>query len=74
MARGKPDINIERCKGCALCVSACPESILDLSENFNKQGHHYATCTDADRCTACMSCAIICPDAAIEIWRFAKAG
>ena len=73
MAKGKPDINSERCKGCGLCVTACPESILELSETFNKQGHHYAACVDPDRCTACMFCAIICPDSAIEIWRFAKA-
>ena len=74
MARGKPEINSERCKGCGLCVKACPEAILELAESFNKQGHHYAVCVDLDRCTACMSCAIICPDTAIEIWRFAKAG
>jgi 2-oxoglutarate ferredoxin oxidoreductase subunit delta len=73
LARGKPDINTERCKGCALCVGACPESILELAETFNKQGHHYAVCVSPERCTACMSCAIVCPDMAIEIWRFAKA-
>ena len=73
MARGKPDINSERCKGCGLCVRACPESILELAESFNKQGHHYAVCVSPERCTACMSCAIVCPDTAIEIWRYAKA-
>jgi len=74
LAKGKPDINSERCKGCGLCVKACPESILELSENFNEQGHHYAVCVSPERCTACMFCAIICPDTAIEIWRLAKAG
>jgi 2-oxoglutarate ferredoxin oxidoreductase subunit delta len=73
LAKGKPDINSERCKGCGLCVTACPESILEMSETFNKQGHHYAVCVDPGRCTACMFCAIMCPDSAIEIWRFAKA-
>ena len=73
MARGKPDINSERCKGCGLCVRACPESILELAESFNKQGHHYAVCVSPERCTACMSCAIVCPDTAIEIWRYANA-
>ncbi len=73
MAKGKPDINSERCKGCGLCVKACPEAILELAEKFNKQGHHYAVCVSPERCTACMFCATICPDTAIEIWRFAKA-
>jgi len=73
LARGKPEINTERCKGCGLCVKACPEAILELAESFNEQGHHYAVCFDPDRCTACMSCAIVCPDTAIEILRFAKA-
>jgi len=74
LAKGKPDIDSERCKGCGLCVKACPESILELAEGFNEQGHHYAVCVSPERCTACMFCAIICPDTAIEIWRFAKAG
>lgn len=74
MSRGKPEIDSERCKGCGLCVKACPEAILELAEAFNNKGHHYAVCASPDRCTACMFCAIICPDTAIEIWRFAKAG
>lgn len=71
MARGKPEINPERCKGCRLCVSVCPVGILAMSEQFNKQGQPYSVCTDTEKCTACMSCAIICPDSAIQIWRYA---
>jgi 2-oxoglutarate ferredoxin oxidoreductase subunit delta len=74
LAKGKPVIDRERCKGCALCVGACPERILELAEEFNRQGHHYVECMDPQRCTACMSCAIICPDSAIEIWRTVHAG
>lgn len=69
MARGKPEINPERCKGCELCISVCPVGILSMSETFNKQGQPYSVCTDPDRCTACLSCAIICPESAIRIWR-----
>ena len=74
MSRGRPEINRERCKGCTLCVSACPEKILAMSKNdFNRQGLPFAVCFDEARCTACLSCAIICPDSAITIYRLAAA-
>ena len=71
MSRGRPDIDRERCKGCTLCIGACPEKILAMSrDQFNRQGVPFALCFDEERCTACMSCAIICPDTAIRIVRF----
>jgi len=74
VSRGRPEINRERCKGCTLCVSACPEKILAMSKNdFNRQGLPFAVCFDEARCTACLSCAIICPDSAITIYRLAAA-
>lgn len=73
MARGKPEIDQERCKGCELCIEVCPEKILKMSAGFNKQGQQFATCFAAERCTACMSCAVICPDSAVRIWRYAVA-
>jgi 2-oxoglutarate ferredoxin oxidoreductase subunit delta len=74
VSRGRPEIDREKCKGCTLCVGACPEKILVMSrEEFNKQGVPFATCFDEPRCTACMSCAIICPDTAIRVYRLAEA-
>ena len=74
MSRGRPEINRERCKGCTLCVGACPEKIITMSkEEFNRQGLPFAVCFDESRCTACMSCGIICPDSAITVLRFAAA-
>ncbi len=74
MSRGRPVIDRERCKGCALCVGACPEKILALSrDTFNRQGVPFSECFDEARCTACMSCAIMCPDMAIRIIRHAPA-
>ncbi|NLB17125.1 MAG: 4Fe-4S binding protein, partial [Clostridiales bacterium] len=29
----KVTFNVERCKGCGLCVSVCPKKILELGEN-----------------------------------------
>ncbi len=70
MAKGRPEIDVERCKGCALCLQVCPEEILRQAEEFNRQGHRYAECFAPERCTACLACAIICPDMAIRIWRY----
>jgi Fe-S-cluster-containing dehydrogenase component len=30
--RGTVDMNSEECKGCGLCVEACPPKVLHLSE------------------------------------------
>ena len=70
VAKGKPIINMEKCKGCGLCVAACPKKILRISDNTNAQGINYAECFDKAACIACRSCAIICPDMAIEIEKF----
>ena len=60
----------EVCKGCELCVAACPKKIvaLDVSK-INLKGYHPAICTDPEKCTACGMCAIICPDSAIKVER-----
>jgi 2-oxoglutarate ferredoxin oxidoreductase subunit delta len=70
VSRGRPEFDRERCKGCTLCVGACPEKILAMSRTtFNRQGVPFAECFDESRCTACLSCAIICPDMAIRVIR-----
>jgi 2-oxoglutarate ferredoxin oxidoreductase subunit delta len=70
VSSGRPEFDRERCKGCTLCVSACPEKILTMSrDQFNRQGVPFALCFDEARCTACMSCAIICPDMAVKVYR-----
>ena len=64
----KVTINEERCKGCALCVRACPKKILELAKTrLNAKGYHPAEITHEDKCTSCASCARTCPDAVIRV-------
>jgi 2-oxoglutarate ferredoxin oxidoreductase subunit delta len=56
------------CKGCELCIPACPPKIvaLDMSK-VNSKGYNPAYCIDMDKCTACAMCARICPDSVITV-------
>ncbi|MCL2592315.1 MAG: 4Fe-4S dicluster domain-containing protein [Defluviitaleaceae bacterium] len=60
-------IKEELCKGCSLCVVACPKKILELSPQINKKGYNPVTCKDLDACISCAFCATICPDIVIEV-------
>ncbi len=67
---GAVDINKERCKGCNLCVVACPTDVLALqAKEVNDRGYHFAFAVNPDSCIGCASCAIVCPDACIEVYR-----
>lgn len=73
MIQGRIVIDAERCKGCALCVSVCPQHVLQLDTRINRRGYHPAELIETDtHCTGCAVCAIICPDAAITVYRSQK--
>ena len=58
----------ERCKGCGLCVTACPKKIVVIAEDvINEKGFHPATVNDMEACIGCASCAIMCPDCVIKV-------
>ncbi|HHU06231.1 MAG TPA: 4Fe-4S binding protein [Clostridiales bacterium] len=66
----KITVNENLCKGCELCVKACPKGIIALSqERINAKGYHPAELLDESKCTGCSSCAIMCPDVAITVER-----
>ncbi len=62
----------EKCKSCELCVEACPQDVIRISERINKQGYPTAECFDQEKCTSCQACAIICPDQVITVYRLVK--
>ena len=63
------DIATDRCKGCELCITACPKHCLELSTGaVNALGHHPILLTDAAACTSCALCARICPDSVFTVY------
>ena len=64
-----PDVRILKkyCKGCGLCVSACPRHILYLPDTVDNRGVHVVEVHEEIECTGCANCAVMCPDAAIEV-------
>jgi 2-oxoglutarate ferredoxin oxidoreductase subunit delta len=66
----KVTINETLCKGCGMCVNACPKKLLVLAKDrINSKGYHPASMTDQASCTGCTSCALMCPDVAITVER-----
>ena len=66
--QGEVIIDLEKCKGCELCIIACPEETLAIANIINKKGYRYAI-KALDNCTGCANCALVCPDAVITVYR-----
>lgn len=65
---GDVEIKKEKCKGCGLCIDACPQKILAFSKEVNNKGYLYATKVKDD-CTGCANCASVCPDVCFTVYR-----
>ncbi|MCD8511485.1 MAG: 4Fe-4S binding protein [Bacillus sp. (in: Bacteria)] len=59
----------DHCKGCSLCITVCPQQIINLGDRLNKKGYRPAEVWDQEKCTSCAACARICPDAVISVYR-----
>lgn len=68
--KGAIIVDEERCKGCNLCVVACPLQILSLAEKkVNTKGYHFVQQIKEDTCNGCASCAVVCPDGCITVYK-----
>jgi len=71
--RGRLEIHLDECKGCGLCIEACPVKVIEFSETIiNKQGYHPAQYKGSG-CTGCGTCFYACPEpGAVTVYRLAK--
>jgi 2-oxoglutarate ferredoxin oxidoreductase subunit delta len=67
-------IHEQLCKGCDLCIPACPVDIIVKvgPGRVNLRGWTPVEVTAMELCIACNLCATVCPDLAIDVYRFAK--
>jgi len=66
--KGKIDIDREMCKGCYLCVRACPVKILEIDTEMNSTGTYPVKVVNSEKCIACGNCYEVCPDVCIEVY------
>ncbi len=71
MIRGTITVDVEICKGCELCITACPQESLELSGRINSIGYRFVLLSK-DNCTGCTNCALVCPEGAITVYRQKK--
>jgi len=71
LTRGTVVINKELCKGCDLCIDACPPNVLVMTKHdVNARGYHYPLLLAG--CTGCKACSQICPDFVFQVYKFDK--
>ena len=64
----KVTFQTDLCKGCGLCVSACPKGCLAIdTDQINKKGYSPAVMVHEDKCIGCAFCATMCPDCGITV-------
>jgi len=71
--RGLVHVNSDECKGCGLCMEACPPKTLHLTDGLNPYGYRTAMYV-GDGCTGCGVCFLVCPEpGAITVLRLSAA-
>jgi 2-oxoglutarate ferredoxin oxidoreductase subunit delta len=70
LTRGTVTIDIHACKGCDLCIAACPPQVLVMSDptDVNELGFRYPLLKPG--CTGCLACLQVCPDFCFEVYKF----
>lgn len=67
VTRGALVMAADRCKGCELCIPACPPGVLSMSKDLNALGYRYPILEPG--CTGCTACQQVCPDYVFEVYK-----
>ena len=67
-SRGTVTIATQRCKGCELCIPACPPGVLSMSSALNDLGFRFPELRPG--CTGCRACLLVCPDFVFEVFQY----
>ena len=68
-SKGAIVVDTVRCKGCALCVEACPKHVIAVGKKVNVNGYPYVEAVRQEDCIGCASCGIVCPDGCITVYK-----
>lgn len=66
MAKRLAYANTALCKGCRLCVEACPVQAIEPLLELNVKGYPIIR-VDETKCIGCGNCYRICPDYVFEV-------
>ncbi len=62
----KPEVEKNKCVGCGICVSYCPEATISINRSQGLMDHNGKKAEiDYDWCKGCGVCAAVCPAKAI---------
>ncbi|MBR2035348.1 MAG: 4Fe-4S binding protein [Prevotella sp.] len=67
--KGAIVVDTNRCKGCALCIEACPQQVIAMAKKVNVSGYPFVEVVNAESCVGCAACGIVCPDGCITVYR-----
>ena len=60
MAKAKATADVSLCKGCRLCVGACPVQAIEPLKEINKKGYEIISISE-EACIGCGTCTFVCP-------------
>jgi 2-oxoglutarate ferredoxin oxidoreductase subunit delta len=69
MAKNNVTIEPKFCKGCLICISACPKNVIGTSDVRSEAGSLVPQVLRVDDCIGCMLCEKMCPDTCITVER-----
>jgi 2-oxoglutarate ferredoxin oxidoreductase subunit delta len=70
LTRGTVVIDTEVCKGCDLCIDACPPRVLVMTTGSQVNTRGYAYPQLLAGCTGCRACSQICPDFVFQVYKY----